>query len=276
MVLKALDFLVKDYPLVDKNETLYYTFKLMEKHDLYKAVVYEKTRDEKGHEYKKIAGIITCRDIILKLATQRIRLTTPGRLHVSSFMSLDPITVSPDTEFSDMVKIMYEKSIGILPVLQDNDIIGIVLREKLLEVLKKDDTEVRFIMNTYPLIARTSDRVLKIRQDMLNNDVSFMPVLDEGNEIVGYVTIVELAYALFKFQDIVPAKHRKERITHLIVEDIMRFRPPKLRITDTIATALSYILEKRSRGAVVVDEIGNLAGVVTVHNLLRYLVEKQS
>lgn len=273
--MKALDFLAEDYPLVDKNETLYYTFKLMEKYDLYKAVVYEKTRDEKGREYKKITGIITGRDIVLKLATQRIRLTTPGRLHVSSFMSLNPITISPDTGFSDMVKVMYEKSIGILPVLRGNDIIGIVLREKLLEVLKKDDTEVRFVMNTYPLIARTSDRILKIRQDMLNNDVSFMPVLDERNEIVGYITIAELAYALFKFQDIVPAKHKKERITHLIVEDIMRFRPPKLRITDTIATALSYILEKRSRGAIVVDEIGSLAGVVTVHDLLRYLVEKQ-
>lgn len=273
--MKALDFLVDDYPLVDKNETLYYTFKLMEKYDLYKAVVYEKTRDEKGREYKKITGIITGRDIILKLATQRIRLTTPGRLHVSSFMSLNPITISPDTGFSDMVKVMYEKSIGILPVLRGNDIIGIVLRENLLEVLKKDDTEVRFVMNTYPLIARTSDRILKIRQDMLNNDVSFMPVLDERNEIVGYITITELAYALFKFQDIVPAKHKKERITHLIVEDIMRFRPPKLRITDTIATALSYILEKRSRGAIVVDEIGSLAGVVTVHDLLRYLVEKR-
>ena len=273
--MKALDFLAEDYPLVDKNETLYYTFKLMEKYDLYKAVVYEKTRDEKGREYKKITGIITGRDIVLKLATQRIRLTTPGRLHVSSFMSLNPITISPDTGFSDMVKVMYEKSIGILPVLRGNDIIGIVLREKLLEVLKKDDTEVRFVMNTYPLIARTSDRILKIRQDMLNNDVSFMPVLDEKNEIVGYITIAELAYALFKFQDIVPAKHKKERITHLIVEDIMRFRPPKLRITDTIATALSYILEKRSRGAIVVDEIGSLAGVVTVHDLLRYMVEKQ-
>lgn len=268
-----MDFLIDEYPIVDKNETLYYTFKLMEKYGLYKAIVYEKARDEKEREYKRTVGIITSKDIVLKLATKRMRLTTPGRLHVSSFMSLNPITISPDTEFSDMVRIMYEKSIGILPVLQGKDLIGIVLREKLLEVLKKDDTEIRFIMNTYPLIARTSDRILKVRQDMLNNDVSFMPVLDERNEVVGYITISELAYALFKFQDIVPARHRKERITHLIVEDIMRFRPPRLRITDTVATALSYILEKRSSGAIIIDEIGGLAGVVTVHDLLRYVVE---
>ncbi len=273
--MNARDILIDDYPFVDKNETLYHTFKVMEKYDLYKAVVYEKTRDQEGHEYKRIAGIVTSRDIVSKLATQRIRLTTPSRLHVSSFMSLNPITVAPDTEFNDIVKIMHEKSIGILPVLEDNEIIGVVLREKLLEVLKKDDTEIRFVMNPYPIIARTSDRILKVRQDMLNNDISFMPVLDERDEIVGYITIAELAYAIFKFQDIVPAKHRKERITHLIVEDVMRFRPPRLRITDTVATAVSYILEKGSRGAVVVDEIGGLAGVVTVHELLRYLVEKQ-
>ncbi len=268
--------MIKDFPLVDKNETLYHTFKLMEKHGIDKAVVYEKIRTPEGREKKRLGGVVTSRDIVVKLATQRARLTTPSRLHVSSFMSLNPVTVGIDEDTGEAARIMDEKNIGILPVVDEEDYpIGVVLREQLLGKLKKDDTEIRYVMNTSPIIARITDRVLKIKQDMLANDISFIPVLDERDEIVGYITIAELAYAFFKFEDIVPAKHRKERIMHLIAEDIMRLRPPKLRITDTVATATSYILEKGSRGAVIVDEIGGLGGVVTVHDLLHYLVEKR-
>ncbi len=272
--MKNLDyFILKEFPFVDKNETLYHAFKIMEKYGIDKLVVYEH-RTIEGRERRVLAGVLTSRDIVLKLATERTRRTTPSRLHVSSFMSLNPITINPSDSLEYAIKTMYKNNIGILPVVEEYDVVGIILREKLLELLRGDDTEVRYIMNTEPVIARTYDRMLKIRQDMLHRNISFMPVLDEKDEIVGYITIAELAYAIFRFQDIVPEKYRKERIMHLIVEDIMRFRPPKLRITDTVATALSYILEKNSRGAVVVDEIGGLAGVVTVHDLLKYLAEK--
>lgn len=272
--MKNLDyFVLKEFPFVDKNETLYHTFKIMEKYGIDKLVVYEH-RTIEGRERRVLAGVLTSRDIVLKLATERTRRTTPSRLHVSSFMSLNPITINSSDSVEQAIKVMYKNNIGILPVVKEYEVVGIILREKLLELLRGDDTEVRYIMNTEPVIARTYDRMLKIRQDMLHRNISFMPVLDEKDEIVGYITIAELAYAIFRFQDIVPEKYRKERIMHLIVEDIMRFRPPKLRITDTVATALSYILEKNSRGAIVVDEIGGLAGIVTVHDLLKYLAEK--
>ncbi len=272
--MKNLDyFVLKEFPFVDKNETLYHAFKIMEKYGIDKLVVYEH-RTIEGRERRVLAGVLTSRDIVLKLATERTRRTTPSRLHVSSFMSLNPITINSSDSVEQAIKTMYKNNIGILPVVKEYEVVGIILREKLLELLRGDDTEVRYIMNTEPVIARTYDRMLKIRQDMLHRNISFMPVLDEKDEIVGYITIAELAYAIFRFQDIVPEKYRKERIMHLIVEDIMRFRPPKLRITDTVATALSYILEKNSRGAIVVDEIGGLAGIVTVHDLLKYLAEK--
>ncbi len=271
----ARDYMVREYPFIDKNETLYHAFKIMEKHGFDKAVIYEHRVDESGREYKALAGILTCRDIVSKLATQRLRLTTPGRLHVSSFMSLNPVTVNPDTPYSELVKIMYSRGVGILPVVEDHDVVGVVLREKLIEILRDDDREVRFVMDTEPVIAHTTDRVLRVKQEMLTKDLSFIPVLDEREEVVGYITIVELAYAFFKFQDIVPAKYKKERIMHLLVDDVMRFRPPRLRITDTIATALSSIFEKNCRGAVVLDEIGGLAGIVTIHSLLEYIVREK-
>ncbi len=275
--MKARDYVFKDIPVIDKNDTLYHAFKLVEKTGIDKIIATENRLIEPGKEVKSIAGIVTSRDIASKIATERLRLTTPSKVHLSSFMSINPYFVSVDEDLMNVIKIMVEKGYGIIPVVSDdNEVLGGILREELIKLAEGDDTEVRVIMDTNPLIARTTDRILKIRQDMLNNDISFMPVLDERDELVGYITIYEVAYALLKFQDIVPAKHRKERIMHLIVEDVMRFRPPRLRIVDTVSVAVKEILKKKSRGAVVIDEIGRVAGVVTSHIILKHLYEKKS
>ncbi len=274
--MKARDYVFKEIPVIDKNDTLYHAFKLVEKTGIDKIIATENRMIEPGKEVKSIAGIVTSRDIVLKIATERLRLTTPSKVHLSSFMSINPYFVSVDEDITNVIKVMVEKGYGIVPVVSDNnEVLGGILRDELIKLAEGDDTEVRVIMDTNPLIARTTDRILKIRQDMLSNDISFMPVLDERDELVGYITIYEVAYALLKFQDIVPAKHRKERIMHLIVEDVMRFRPPRLRIVDTVSVAVKEILKKNSRGAVVVDEIGRVAGVVTSHIILKHLYERK-
>lgn len=276
--MKAANLMVKEFPLVDKNETLYHAYKVMEKYRVDKIVVYEYRLTSGHHEVKMLAGVVASRDIVSKLATQRIRLTTPSSLHVSSFMSSPVTYVSPFDELQFILDIMVRKGYGVLPVVDGSDIVGAIYRENLLKNIldsfKGDDTEVRIIMDTNPFVARVTDRMLKVRDTMLKKDLSFMPVVDDKNDLVGYVTIFDVAYAIFKFQDIVPARFRKERIMHLIVEDIMRFRPPTLRTTDTIVTATSKILEKNSRGAVVLDEIGDIAGVITIHKILEYFYEK--
>ncbi len=264
-----------EIPVIDKNDSLYHAFKIMEKTGIDKVIVLENRVVEPGREIKTLAGILTSRDIVLKLGTQRVRLTTASKLHVSSFMNIPPIYISPDTSIFEAAKIMADKRIGILPVVEGNHVLGGILRDQLVRLASEDDTEVRHIMDTNPVTARTIDRVLKVRQDMLGNDISFIPVLDERDELVGYVTIYEVAFSLVRFEDIVPAKYRKERIMHLIVEDIMRFRPPRLRIMDTVSKAVVEIYKKNSRGAVVVDEVGRLAGVVTPHIILKHIIENK-
>ncbi|MCD6301136.1 MAG: CBS domain-containing protein, partial [Staphylothermus sp.] len=195
--MKAQDYLSKDIPVIDKNDTLYHAFKLVEKTNIDKIIVTENRVIEPGKEIKSIAGIVTSRDIVLKLATERLRLTTPSKVHVSSFMSINPYYATADEDLTNIIKVMVEKGYGIVPVVADNnEVVGGILRDELIKLDEGDDTEVRVIMDTNPLIARTTDRILKVRQDMLSNDISFMPVLDDKDELVGYITIYEVAYAI--------------------------------------------------------------------------------
>jgi CBS domain-containing protein len=268
----AGSIITKEIPIIDKNDSLYHAFKLMEKAGIDKAIVLENRVAEDGREEKELAGILTSRDIVEKLGTQRVRLMTASKLHASGVMSINPIYVAPDITLIEAAKLMDKHGIGILPVVEENTVEGAILRDTVIEAGSEDDTEIRFIMDTAPVTVHVSDRVLKAKQEMLSNDLSFLPVLDENDEIVGYITIYEVALSLVRFEDIVPPKYRKERIMHLLVEDVMRFRPPRLQITDSVSKAIVEMNRKHSRGAVVVDEIGRLAGVVTPHIILRHLL----
>ncbi len=269
---RVKDMINPEVPIVDKNDSLYHAFKIMEKSGIDKIIVLENRVVEPGKEIKELAGVVTSRDIALKLGTQRVRLTTASKLHVSSFMSIPVVSINPEASLLEAAEIMAKKSIGILPVVNDGEVMGGVLRDQIVRRASEDETEVRHIMDTSPVIARTTDRVLKVRQDMLSNDISFIPVVDDKDELVGYITIYEVAYSLVRFEEMVPAKYRKERIMHLIVEDVMRFRPPRLRIMDNVSKAVVEIYKKNSRGAVVVDEVGRIAGVITPHIILGHLL----
>lgn len=83
-------------------------------HDIGAVVVTERQRP---------TGIFTERDVL------RLTARNPGALAsipVSSVMTPEPITASPDDELSDMMDVMTERKIRHLPVVDDDQLVGIV------------------------------------------------------------------------------------------------------------------------------------------------------
>jgi CBS domain-containing protein len=88
-------------------------------------------RSETGTEKKRSFW----RDLITgseTLATEYIR--SHGR-KVSEVMSQDPITVSPDTDLSEVIHLMEKNQIKRVPVVKDGAVVGIVSRANLLQAL---------------------------------------------------------------------------------------------------------------------------------------------
>ena len=72
---------------------------------------------------KTIVGLITDRDIVLRgVACDKNTSTTP----VSSLMTTDVYTVTPDAEITEVSKIMRDQQIKRVPVLENNTIVGIL------------------------------------------------------------------------------------------------------------------------------------------------------
>lgn len=73
-------------------------------------------------DQKKLVGMITDRDIVLRCIAEK----HPASSKVEDIMSSQLITISPDAESKEAIKLMAEHQIRRLPVVENGELIGIV------------------------------------------------------------------------------------------------------------------------------------------------------
>src|SRR2546425_5637989 len=75
-----------------------------------------------------LVGIVTDRDIVVRgIAAGKDPRTTP----VSEVMSADPITIGPDADAAEAAKVMAERQVRRLPVVEDGRLIGLIVTAQL-------------------------------------------------------------------------------------------------------------------------------------------------
>ncbi len=253
--------MARDYPSVDKDETLLHAVRVMEKKGMDRVLVFED---------KRLVGIMTKKDIMSKLATLRTRGTSPGRLHVSSFMSINLETIGPDVEVYEAARLMVARGISSLPVVEGDEVVGLVTKWQLLDLVEDDETPLTHVAVALPARLRPGDRVLHARRLILDNNIPILPVVDEANRVIGTISVDELAYVIFQLHDLVPAKYMKERITSILVMDAMRMGSPTLPGDATLGEAARMMKEKKLRGVIVAGDDGP-TGLVSLDEVAVHL-----
>jgi CBS domain-containing protein len=259
------DFISLEIPFFDKNDSLAEFVRQLEKTGFDKALVTGYTTNGS----KKLCGVVTSRDILVKIVSERLRRSSLGRLRISGFMTENPYKASLNTDIVSLVKTMSSRGYGIIPI-EDETLHGAVIRKSLLKLLFNDPTPVRSVMDNHPLKARTSDSLLDVRQKILGTDKSFVIVVNESGEPQGYLTVKEVAYAFATFIKNIPERFRKERINQLIAQDYMIKNWLEIKVDSSIGEAAKSIYESNTKGAVVIGGRG-LEGVVTESELINYL-----
>ncbi|WP_448577693.1 CBS domain-containing protein [Thermosphaera sp.] len=259
------DFISSEVPVLDKNDSLMAFVRYLEKTGFDKALVTGYT-PEGG---KKLCGVVTSRDVLVKIVSERLRRSSLGRLRISGFMTENPYKASLNTDIVSLVKTMSSRGYGIIPV-EDDTLHGAIVRKSLLKLLFNDSTPVKNVMDTRPLKARASDSLLDVRQKMLGTDKSLVIVVSESGELAGYLTVREVAYAFATFLKNIPEKFRKERISQLIAQDYMIKVGLEVKVNSSIGEVAKSIYESNTKGAVVMGDKG-LEGVVTDTELINYL-----
>ena len=250
---------------VDKDQNLTDALKLFRKHNVSRLPVTNN---------KELVGIISERDIANKLGSSKYESMPASRLHVSSVMVKDVITVPQSMRLGEVAKIMLDKGIGSVPVMDDDKMVGIVSKADFVTLavgIAFDKITVKEIMSKNLISVSPTERIIHARRQMIEEHVGRLPVVDEG-ELVGMITSKDLMRAFIEFRKSVPEKYQKSQIKDLLVEDIMSKNPTFVSKDLSITEVSNIIMETGFNGLPVVED-GEVVGIITQTDILR-LIEK--
>jgi len=120
--------------------------------------------------------------------------------------SKDPTiwTIGPEDPVLEAIQLMADKRIGALPVLRDNELVGIVserdyARKVILMGRSSSDTPVWQIMNSPVVTASPDDDVHRCMEVMTEKRIRHLPVVERGR-MIGIISIGDLVKAVIDEQ----------------------------------------------------------------------------
>jgi CBS domain-containing protein len=255
--MKIKDIMVKDVITVDKDDNLKHILDLMTKHNITKIPVLEK---------KKLIGIVTDNMIAYKLGSWRKRTISTSRLHASSVMEKDILTMHPDTSLGLILQKVGEPGPTMIPVVENNDLVGVITKADLLPLVKSTE-EIKSVMKTNIITISPEDRVIHARRVMIENNVARLPVVDKG-KLVGVISDFEIALAFAHVKKSFSLGRQKHKLDELLVQDAMK-TPVVWTTPSTKIAEAARIMTKMNVGFLPVVKDEALTGVISRTDLIR-------
>lgn len=162
-------------------------------------------------------------------------------MKVKDRMSANPVTVTPETNVAEAFKLMKDKSIRRLPVVDKNKLIGIITMSDLNQAAPSSattlsiyelnyllaKTKIKDILGKTKLITVNQNAYIEIAAKMLReNKIGGMPVVDDDGKLVGVITETDI---FDSFLEILGVNRQGTRI-NLLMQD----RPGLLKIVSEV------------------------------------------
>ncbi len=114
---------------------------------------------------------------------------------LSELMSVDPVSVSPETSARDAARLLGENRISCLPVVRDNQLIGIVttrdFAERIVAEGISNDTPIGEIMTPEPITLASDALAYDALLALVEHGIGHLPVTENGR-LRGVLTITDL------------------------------------------------------------------------------------
>ncbi|PLV56173.1 CBS and ACT domain-containing protein [Thermotoga sp. SG1] len=125
---------------------------------------------------------------------------------VKDFMTRNPITITPETSFTEALKLMKEKKIKRLIVMKGEKIVGIVTEKDLLYASPSKATtlnvwELHYLLSKLKISEIMTKDVITVNENtpiedaariMEERDISGLPVVDDAGKLVGIITQTDI------------------------------------------------------------------------------------
>ena len=266
--MQVKNLMSEDLITVDKDQSLSDALKLLRKHNVSRLPVINK---------KELVGIVSERDIANKLGSSKYEHMPASRLHVSSVMVKDVITVPETMQLGEVAKIMLDNGIGSVPIMDEDKMKGIVSKADFVTLangIAFDKITVKEIMHKDLIVVSPTERLVHARRLMLEAHIGRLPVV-EDDEVIGMVTSKDLMRAFIDFRKTVPEKYQKAQIKDVLVEDVMSTNPVCATKDMTISEVSNIIMETGFNGLPIVED-GKITGIITQTDILRLIQKLES
>ena len=264
------DIMAKEVVVIDKDQNIHDALKLMKKHKISRLPV---INTNQNHQ-KELVGIITEKDIAMRLGSSKYGNLAPSHFHVSTVMTPQPVTAQANQTLAVAAETMLEYGIGGLIVMDSGDIIGMITKSDFLDTCQgRPYTEitVKERMNTNLTTVDSQDRLVHARRLIIDEDIGRLPVLDNG-ELQGMVTAKDIAMAMMSFRKVVPDKYKPARIRNLLVEDVMVQNVKTISAESKVSEAAIMMLNENFSGIPVIED-KEMTGIITKTDFLKLIVE---
>ncbi|WP_407432869.1 CBS domain-containing protein [Methanobrevibacter sp.] len=248
---------------IDKDQSLADALKLLRKNRISRLPVLNN---------KELTGIISERDIAKKLGSSKYESMPASRLHVSSVMVKDIISVPQSMRLAEVANIMLENGIGSVPVIDDGKMVGIVSKADFVTMAidgEYDNICTKEIMTKDVISVSPSERLIHARRVSIDAKVGRLPVIDD-EELVGMITSKDLMRAFIDFRKKVPERYQKSQIKEVLVEYIMSRNPLVVTKDHSISDVAKIMIETGYNGLPVVED-DKVIGIITQTDILRLI-----
>lgn len=118
-------------------------------------------------------------------------------MKIEDIMTPEAHITTPDATVHDAAVIMSDNEVGMLPVHQDDKLIGVITdRDIVRNVVAKGlncDQPVQSAMTQDVLYCRAGDDAADVARNMADNAIRRMPVVNEDKRLVGMVSLADIA-----------------------------------------------------------------------------------
>lgn len=179
--------------------------------------------------------------------------------NLEKIMSEDFDTVEVDTPLYDILAKMKSQDLHEIPVIEGGKLVGIVsfgtlLRRKTVSV----STKAKSVMESPPEV-KIDTQVTEVAEHMVSTGYRQLPVV-KGHKVIGIVSRMDLIKIITQIKD----------LRNLVVADIMTEDVQIVREDDAVRDAVEAMRNLDIRTLPVLDDAGNLTGIIGVKDIVRY------
>jgi len=236
---------------------------------------------------KEVVGIVTRTDLMQK----------PDEEQIAMLMTRDPIVTTPDADITDVTKILLDKNIRRLPVVENGELVGIVT---VADIVWKAISRMNIDKPIKPYVQKKITAVwegtpLPVAYIVMRlADVQALPVLGNEGQLVGIITdtdFISLSEVVdeSKVSEVSAAsegtKWSWDASTYIYIAK-KKLKLPKKLVSEVMVTNVIKVAEQISVSECakmmrkydidqfpVVNAKGDLVGMITDVNLLKALLE---